>query len=681
MADVNKIRNIAMLSHAGAGKTTVSEAFLFNTKVINRLGNVQDGTTVSDYEPEEAKRSGSIQTSLIPCTLDGNKVNVLDTPGYDDFVGEVTAALRVVEGAIIVVAASAGVEVGTFRSWDQCSEAGIPRMFFVNKMDRENADFQRALESIRSSFGRTCVPFQIPVGSEQNFTGIVDVLNPGSEVPPEVTDQVEEARELLIEAVAEANDELATKYLEGEELTQEEIAGAVRESIISGHIVPVLVGSASMNIGAQELLSMVVEYMPSPAEGKGVPIMDPGSGDSLVVEPDPSGTLAAFVFKTTADPFVGKLSLFRVFSGTLRSNSEVWNEARNQSERIGQVYNMRGKTQEQTPELGAGDIGAVAKLAATVTGDTLTQKEKPLGVKPIAFPVGFYTMSVQPRSKADVDKMSMALARVLEEDPSLRLTREPNTGETLVSGLGETQVEVAMERVKRKFGTELELQLPKVPYKETISSITKAEYKHKKQTGGHGQYGHVLLRLEPLGTDQAFEFGAEVVGGSVPKEYIPSVEKGVVKALSEGVLAGFPVVGVKAVLYDGSFHDVDSSGICFEIAGAYAFRKGVSDAGPKLLEPIMKITVTVPDAFNGDVIGDLNGKRGRIIGMIPQTGETVIEAEVPQGEILRYATELRSLTQGRGSYMVEFDRYEEAPAQVTQRVTDEAKKAKEAQRT
>ncbi len=677
MTDINKIRNVAILGHAGAGKTSLAEAFLFNTKAVNRLGNVQDGNTVSDYEPEETKRSSSIQTSLLPCIADGYKINVLDTPGYDDFVSEVIAALRVVEGAIIVVPAAAGVEVGTARGWNQCAEAGIPRMFFVNKMDRENSDFQRCLEDIRSNFGRGCVPFQIPLGSEQSFKGVVNVLDMGAEAPAEVASQVEEARDMLIEAVAETDDDLATKYLEGEELTQEEITGAIRQAILSGSISPVFVGSSTLNIGLEELLEGVKAYMASPAERGKVTLVDSDLEASVDAG---SGPLAAFVFKTTADPFVGKLSLFRVFSGTVKSNSEVWNEARNSSERIGQVYTMRGKNQEQTAEVGAGDMGALSKLAATVTGDTLTQKEKPIVVKPIDFPSGFYTMAVQPKSKADVDKMSMALTRVLEEDPSLNLTREPNTGETLVSGFGETQLEVAMERVKRKFGTELELHLPKVPYKETISTMTKAEYKHKKQTGGHGQYGHVLLRLEPMSADQTYEFGQELVGGSIPKEYVPSVEKGVAKALQEGVLGGFPVVGVKAVLYDGSFHDVDSSGICFEIAGSYALRKGVSEAGPKLLEPIMRLSVRVPDAFNGDVIGDLNSKRGRIMGMTPQNGETIIEAEAPQSELLRYATDLRSLTQGRGSFVIEFDRYEEAPAHVTQKVTEEAKKAKEAAR-
>ena len=677
MADINKIRNVAILGHAGSGKTSLAEAFLFNTKAVNRLGNVQDGNTVSDYEPEETKRSSSIQTSLLPCVTDGYKVNVLDTPGYDDFVSEVIAALRVVEGAVIVLPASAGVEVGAIRSWNQCVEAGIPRMILVNKMDRENSDFQRCLEDIRSNFGRGCVPFQIPIGAEQNFQGVVNVLDQGTEAPPEVAAQVEEARDMLIEAVAETDDDLATKYLEGEDLTQEEVTGAVREAILSGHISPVFVGSATMNLGMEELLEGVTAYMGSPVERANVPLLD---SDMEATADAGSGPLAAFVFKTTADPFVGKLSLFRVFSGTVRSNSEVWNEARNTSERIGQVYTIRGKNQEQTADVGAGDMGAVSKLAATVTSDTLTQKENATVVRRIDFPSGFYTMAVQPKSKADVDKMSMALSRVLEEDPSLNLTREPNTGETLVSGFGETQLEVAMERVKRKFGTELELHLPKVPYKETISTMTKAEYKHKKQTGGHGQYGHVLLRLEPTSADQTYEFGQELVGGSIPKEYVPSVEKGVAKALQEGVLGGFPVVGVKAVLYDGSFHDVDSSGICFEIAGSYALRKGVSEAGPKLLEPIMRLSVRVPDAFNGDVIGDLNSKRGRIMGMTPQNGETIIEAEAPQSELLRYATDLRSLTQGRGSFVTEFDRYEEAPAHITQKVTEEAKKAKEAAR-
>ena len=680
MIDIGKLRNVAILAHGGAGKTSVAEALIFNTKATTRLGRVEDGNTVSDYEPEEVRRTGSIQTALIPCNWNGHKINFLDTPGYDDFIGEVISALRVVEGAIIVVAAPSGVEVGTERSWNRCEEEGIPRLFFINKMDRENADFYRSLENIQAQFGRKCVPLQIPIGSEQGFKGFVDLIRLPDEVPDEVAEQVSEARERLIEGVAETDDDLVAKYLEGEELTQEELTQGVKRAILSGDIVPVLVGSATMNLGVQELLDVVIEYLPSPLEGRQAYATNPATGDLEEIAPDPGASLAASVFKTTADPFVGKLSLFRVYGGTLQSNSEVWNQSREQAERIGQVYVLRGKSQDQTQEIGPGDIGAVSKLTATVTGDTLCQRDHRIAFEPIKFPVGYYTMSVSPKTKADVEKMSSALSRIVEEDPSLRVSREFDTSETLVSGLGDAHIEVTMERIRRKFGTELELQLPKVPYKETITAVTRAEYKHKKQTGGHGQYGHVLIRLEPLDRGEGFKFGEEVVGGSVPKEYIPSVEKGVLKTLHEGVVAGFPVVDVKAVLYDGSFHDVDSSGICFEIAGSYAMRKGVNEAQPILLEPIMKLTVTVPDNFSGEIMGDVNGKRGRIMGMIPQDGETVIEAEVPQGELLRYATDLRALTQGRGSYVVEFGHYEGVPQNITQRVVEESKKAKESAR-
>ena len=678
MIDVGKLRNIAILAHAGAGKTSVCEALLFNTKAITRLGKVDEGNTVSDYEPEEVRRKSSVQMAIIPCTSEGHKVNLLDTTGYDDFIGEVISGLRVAEGAVIVVAAPAGVEVGTERSWNRCEEGVIPRIFFINKMDRENASFSRSLESIQSQFGRKCVPLQIPIGSEQSFKGTVDILRPPDQVPDEVADEVKDARERLTEAVAETDDDLAIKYLDGEEISQEEISLGLRKAVLSGDLVPVLVGSATMNLGVQELHEAIIGYLPSPAEGKQVTVGNPATGEVAEVRPDPEAPLAAFVFKTTADPFVGRLCLFRVYGGTLRSNSEVWNDARNQTERVGQLYVLRGKTQEQVQEIGPGDIGAVPKLAATVTGDTLCHREHPVAFDPINFPVGYYTMAIKPKTKADVDKMSTALSRIVEEDPSLRLSREMDTSETLISGLGDAHVEVAMERVHRKFGIDLELQLPKVPYRETITSVTRAEYKHKKQTGGHGQYGHVVLRLEPLERGQGFEFGREVVGGSVPKEYIPPVEKGIVKALQEGVLAGYPVVDMKAVLFDGSFHDVDSSAICFEIAGSYAVRKGVGEANPVLLEPIMSLTVTVPDSFNGDVIGDLNSKRGKIMGMIPQGRETIIEAEVPQAELLRYATDLRAMSQGRGSYVVEFSHYEGVPENIAQKVVEEAKKAKEA---
>ena len=675
MSDVSKIRNVAILGHGGSGKTSLSEAFLYTTKATTRIGKVEDGSTVSDYEPEEVKRAGSVQTSLIPCNWKDSKINFLDVPGYDDFIGEVISAMRAADSAIIVVAANAGVEVGTERSWSRCQDQGIPCAFFVNKMDRENADFNRSLESVQSHFGRKCVALQIPVGSEQSFKGVVDALQPLEGVPAEVADLVADTRERLIEGVSETDEELANRYLEGEELSQEEIKAGLKSAILSGEIVPVFAGSSTLNLAVEELLDATVDYMPSPDQGAEI-TASVSRGDTEEIEYDPQGPLAAFVFKTTADPFVGKLSLFRVYRGTFKPNSEVWNAAKEQTERIGQVFILRGKTQEQVQEIGPGDIGAVSKLGGTVTGDTLCQRDRPVTFETTTAPVGYYTMAVSPKTKADVEKMSAALARIVEEDPSLRVSKEPETSETLISGQGDTHLEVAMDKVRRKFGTDLELQLRKVPYRETITAITKAEYKHKKQTGGHGQYGHVLLRLEPRERGSGFEFGEEVVGGSVPKEYIPAVHKGVLKTLQEGVVAGYPVVDLKAVIYDGSFHPVDSSGICFEIAGSYAVRKGVSEAQPQLLEPIMKLTVVVPDGFNGDVMGDVNGKRGRILGMTPLGGgETSIEAEVPQAELLRYATELRSLTQGRGSYSVEFSHYETVPQHITQKVVEESKKA------
>ncbi len=666
---IEKLRNIAILSHSGSGKTSLCEAMLFNAKVTTRLGKVDDGNTVSDYEPEEVKRASSIQTSVIPCPWKGNKLNFLDTPGYDDFIGEVICALRVVEGVIIVVPAPSGVEVGAERSWEMCEEGGLPRLLFVNKMDRENADFDRCVADIQSHFGRKCVPLQVPLGAEQEFKGIIDLLHLPDPVPPEVS----AARERLVEAVAESDDDLATRYLEEGALSEEELIKGLRGAMLSGDIVPIMAGSATTNLGVQELLDAVVYFMPSPVDGKDA-VEEEG------IAPDPEGPLAALVFKTTADPFVGKLSLFRVYRGTFHSNSEVWNSNRSQAERVGQVFAPWGKSQEPTQEVGAGDIGAVGKLTASLTGDTICVREKPVSFDPIPFPAGYYTMAVYPKAKADLDKMSTSLGRIVEEDPSLRISRESGTGETLISGLGDTQVEVTMERVRRKFGADLVLQLPKVPYKETITTVTRAEYKHKKQTGGHGQYGHVLLRLEPLERDMGFEFGREVVGGSVPREYIPSVEKGVVKSLQEGVLAGYPIVDLKVVLYDGSFHDVDSSGMSFEIAGSYALRKGVSEADPVLLEPIVKLSITVPDAVTGDVMGDLNGKRGRILGITPGEGQTLIEAEVPQAELLRYATEVRSMTQGRGSYSLEFDHFEPVPQNLAPRIIEEAKRAKEAAR-
>ncbi|MCY4367449.1 MAG: elongation factor G [Chloroflexi bacterium] len=677
--DAGNLRNVALLSHSGAGKTSLCEALLFNTKAINRIGRVEDGNTVSDYEPEEVKRGGSIQTTLISCSWDRYKANLLDTPGYDDFFGEVVGALRVVESATILLPAPSGVDVGTERSWNQCDELGLPRVLLVNKMDRENASFARTVADIQGTFGNQCVPFQLPIGDAQDFKGVVSVVHPPADIPAEVADEFEMARERLIEAVAEADDELADKFLEGEELTDEEITNGARSAILSGSLVPILASSATQNIGVEEYLDFVREFLPSPIEGN-IPQANNANGEAVECEVDPDAPLASFVFKTTADPFVGKLSLFRVYRGTFKSNSEVWNSNRNQAERIGQLYLPRGKSQENISEVAAGDMGAIGKLGVTVTGDTLCARDSQVTFGSIEFPRGYYSVAVAPATKADLDKMSTSLARIVEEDPSLRYSRDADTGDSLLTGLGDAQIEVAIERIRRKFGADLLLRMPKVAYRETITRVINSEYRHKKQSGGHGQYGHVLLRLEPTDRDNGFEFGSEIVGGRVPREYIPAVEKGVVKSMEEGILAGFPVVDLKTVIYDGSYHDVDSSGMSFEIAGSQAFKKGMADASPILLEPIVKLTVNVPEAYTGEVMSDLNGKRGRILGMTPGDRFTVVEAEVPLSEVQRYAQDMRSLTQGRGNYRLEFDHYEPVPANIEQRVIEETKRLKEEER-
>lgn len=674
--DARNIRNVVLLSHAGAGKSSLCEAVLFNTKAVTRQGRIEDGNTVSDYEPEEVKRGGSIQTTLVAAAGDGYKVNFLDTPGYDDFRGEVAGAVRVAEGAVILVAATGGVDVGTERAWHACETAGLPRIIVINKMDRENANFQQTLADVQATFGRQCVPFQIPVGAADGFSGVVNVADPNAAVPEELAAEAEAARERLIEAAAESDDALADRYLSGEELTAEEIAAGLRSAVLQGELVPVLAASATQNIAVGDFLETVQAYLPSPADGRRPPLRK-ADGSAADYAVDPAAPLAALVFKTTADPFVGKLSVFRVYQGTLRSNSEVWDSSQGQSERVGQLYLPRGKNQENLTEVAAGDIGAVGKLSSTITGDTLCARDNQVSFDPIEKPVGYYRVAVSPASKADLDKMSMALGRIMEEDPSLQMSRSASTSETIITGLGDAQIDVALDKIRRKFGADLRVKLPRVPYRETITRITQSEYRHKKQSGGHGQYGHVLLRLEPRDRDQGFEFGNEVVGGRVPKEYIPSVEKGVVKALGEGALAGYPLVDLRAVLYDGSFHDVDSSGMSFEIASIQALKKGVSDASPILLEPVMKLAVTVPETYTGEVMSDLNGKRGRILGMTPSDRSTLIEAEVPQSELLRYAQDLRSITQGRGSYSMEYDHYEPVPPNLEPRVIEEARRQRE----
>ena len=673
------IRNLSLLSHCGAGKTSLSEAVLFTLGVTTRLGKVDDGTTSSDYDPDEVKRKISLNLTLLPCEWQDAKINLIDTPGYADFVGEVKAAIRVSEGAVIVVCAASGVEVGTEQVWGYSEEAGFARLIFLNKMVRENADFYQTVEQIQAKFGAKCIPIRLPIGAQSDFQGTVDLLTMNAylgspakeaEIPSSVEAQAISFREKLIEAVAEIDDKLIEKYLGGEELSLEELTDGLRKATRTGQIVPILVGSAVQNIGITPLLDAAYNYLPSPEE-QDVAIVDDSGAEVEKIKPTQDAPLAALVFKTSADPYVGKLTYFRVYHGAIDSNSQVWNTTHGEIERIGQLFILRGKNQEAVSQLGAGDIGGVAKLSITSTGDTLGNRDKPLRIAPVPFPEPTFSEAVHPKTKADVDKLGTSLTRLAEEDPTLHVSRDNDTNETILSGLGETQLAVAADKMLRKFGVGVEMATPKVPFKETITVTVKAEYKHKKQTGGHGQYGHVLLELEPLPRGSGREFVDKIVGGTIPKNYIPSVEKGVNEAMIEGGLARYPVVDIRTKLCDGSFHPVDSSDICFKIAGAQALKKGLAQGQPILLEPIMNVKVRVPEEFTGDIIGDLNGKRARVLGMNPEGGTNVIEAQAPLAEILRYAIDLKSITQGRGSYTVEFSHYEETPAQITQKIVAE----------
>jgi elongation factor G len=678
------IRNVVLLSHQGAGKTSLAEFMLFTSGATQRLGNVKDGTATSDYDPLEVERHMGINLSLLPIQWQEMKLNLVDTPGYADFVGEVRSGLRVTEGAIIVICAASGVEVGTEQMWNDAEKANLPRLIFVNKMDRDNADFLAALKGIQAKLSPKCLPLQLPIGSQSDFQGIIDLVtmkayigtdSQEAEIPSALREQAEASREKLVEAAVDVDDELINKYLEGEAIKNEEIFAAIRKSTIAGKLVPVFVGSALQGMGTQQILNGICSYLPSPEEKDAVIAKNVSTGNQEEIKPNAESPLAGLVFKTSADPYVGKLSYFRVYSGVISSNSQVWNANKNSMERIGQLFTILGKNQQPVLQVAAGDIGAVARLSLTTTGDTLCTREHPVILPGIEFPKANFSMAIQPQEKTDLDKMSTVLPRICEEDPSLQTHREADTNEFIISGVGDNHLEIVREKIRRKFGVEVRLDLPMIPYKETITMSTKAEYKHRKQSGGHGQYGHVLLELEPLPRGGGFEFAKKIVGGAIPHNYIPSVEKGVNEAKQEGVLAGYPVVDVKVSLYDGSFHAVDSSDIAFKIAGAQALKKGLSQGQPVLVEPIMNLTITVPEMYTGDITSDLNTKRGRVLGMNPGNGINVIEAQAPYAELLRYALNLRSLTQGRGSFVMGFDHYEEVPAHLSQKIIADKKKA------
>ena len=666
----NQLRNVVLLGHLGSGKTSLAEAMLYATNATTRIGKVEEGNTISDFEPEEQKRHTSLQVKLLPCVWKKTKINLLDTPGYADFVGESLSGVRVADAAVLVVSAPAGVEVGTEQMWQRLEEQGIPVLVFVNKLDRENADFSRVMDQLQAQLGRQCVAINAPLGAEAQFRDVVSLVSEESSgQAPELAGRY---REQLVEAVAETDDALTEKYLESGALSTDDIGKGLHSGVPARKVVPVLVGAATQSQGITQLLDAILDYLPAPDERPAAPATK--DGQSLDLTANAQNALAALVFKTTADPFVGKLSHFRVYSGTIKANSEVWNANKGEAERIGQLFVSRGKSQESVPELVAGDIGSVAKLAATTTGDTLCTRASALHMEGIEFPSPNYNVAISPKSKADLDKMSFALARLVEEDPNLHTRREPSTSEFIVSGMGDTHIEVMAEKAKRKFGVELELTPPKIPYHETITKVARVEYRHKKQTGGHGQYGHVLLRLEPQPRGQGYEFVSEVVGGNVPREFIPSVEKGVAKTLVEGAMTGYPIVDVKVVLYDGSSHPVDSSGSSFEIAGVMALKKGVQEADPTLLEPVMHLHIEVPEQYAGDVIGDLNTRRARILNMAPGGGKAVVEAEAPLSEVQQYSTSLRAITHGRGSFSTQFDHYGEVPRHVVDRIVEAAKR-------
>ncbi len=682
------IRNIGLIGHSGSGKTSLAEAMLYNSGSTDRLGKIDEGNTICDYDPEEIKRRISISNAIAPCEWKDNKINIIDTPGYFDFVGEVKSALRVVENAVIAVCAVSGVEVGTEQVFKYAEDANLPRIFFINKMDRENANFNKVLDQIREFFGPKAVPLQLPIGSEANFNGIVDIISEKAysfadknlkecAIPDDLKDTMAKYRSALLEAVAETDDDILMKYLEGEELTDTEIEKGLRKGIISGDIFPILCGSSLTNKGISLLLDVICNYAASPQDRPDEIGVKPGTDEETIRKCSADEPFSALVFKTMADPYVGKLTLFKVFSGSVKSDTSVYNVTQNQTEKFGQIYALKGKKQENITEVLAGDIAAVAKLQYTTTNDTLADKENPILLKPIDFPKPVLTLAAQPKSSGDEDKISSGLARLMEEDKTFEVSKDPETSQLLVSGMGEIHLEVLAAKLANKFGSEIVLEPPKIPYRETIRETVKVEGKHKKQSGGRGQYGHVWLELQPTDLNEEFQFEDKIFGGAVPKQYVPAVEKGIREALKEGVLAGYPMIGIKAILYDGSFHPVDSSEMAFKIAGSMAFKKGALQAKPVLLEPIMDLTVVVPENFMGDIIGDLNKRRGRVLGMDQKDGMQHIKAQVPMSEILRYATDLRSMTQGRGSFVSTFSHYEEVPAMIAEKIIAETKNNKE----
>ncbi len=668
-----QLRNVGLFSHGGAGKTTLSEALLFRAGAITRTGSVEDGNTTMDFDPDELRRQMSVSLAVAPLEWQGHKINLIDSPGYADFYGEVAEATRIADGALILVDGVAGPQVGTDAVWKRTGH--LPRLIVINKMDRENADYRSVLDSLRERYGKGVVPLVFPIGKADSLSGVVDLDErkaylAGNQEPQDVPDAergtVDQLREMLVESACELDDDLINKYLEGEEITAEELAAAVRTGVREQKLIPVLATSGARGVGLEPLLNAIAQLLPSPLDVE----MQPAGGKTAA----PGDKLAALVFKTVSDPNIGRLSYVRVYSGTLAADSHVWNVQKSKDERIGQIFHVRGKTQEPTQRLVTGDIGVIPKLAESVTGETLSTKDAQVELTGIEYPAAAYFASVHPKTRNDVDKLSMAMSRLLEEDPSLRMHRETSTNEVILSGLGDSHLDVATQRLQRKFGVNVTLDVPKVAYRETITSKAAAEGRHVRQSGGHGQYGVVNLEIEPLPRGEGFEFVDKVVGGVVPRQFIPAVEKGIRESLDQGVIAGYPVVDVRAALVFGKHHPVDSSEAAFKTAGSVGFKTAFSQASPVLLEPVMHVEIAVPSEYAGDIMGDLNPRRAHIHGMTPDGPNTVIEASVPQSEMLRYATDLRSMTQGRGTYTMRLSHYDPVPAHLQQRIIEEHKK-------
>lgn len=680
----SKIRNVCLLGHGGAGKTSLTEAMLFNTGVLDRLGKIADGTTTSDYDPEEVKRKFSINTSINPCEWNGSKINVIDAPGYFDFYGEVHSAARVAEGALIVLPAKEGIAVGTELAWSFCKERNVPRMLFINKMDEDNVDFYKKLGQIEAAFGNTCIPLQLPFIDNGKYIGYTDVLAEKSyrfdgkgglteaNTSAAMTERLAQYRAKLWELVAETDEELMEKYFAEEDFTSEDLKKGLTIGVRTCGICPVFCGSAAENLAVKQLMDAIVDMMPSLEDMGEFKAANAGGGITNV-KPDANGPLSALVFKTIADPFVGRISIFKVYSGTLKSEDTVYNAVSQSEEKMSRIFMLRGKKQIPVDSVTAGDIGAVAKLVKTNTNDTLCNKDNVVILDKIAFPAPSISLAAAPKTKGDEDKISAGFTKLQDEDPTFKVALNTETKQTVISGLGEQHLDIICAKLQSKYGVSVTLSEPKIAYRETIRKKAKVEGKHKKQSGGHGQYGHVWIEFEPCDSD-TLVFEEKVFGGSVPKNFFPAVEKGLQDCVKKGVLAGYPVEGVKATLLDGSYHPVDSSEMAFKIAASLAYKKGMAEASPVLLEPVGEAKVLVPERYMGDIIGDMNKRRGRILGMNPEAnGFQEIVAEVPFSEMVKYATDLRSMTQARGSYTMTFVRYEDVPASIAKVIIENSK--------